>query len=119
MLWKDRAKSDLAAESLKLAPRDLLKLGIVDEIIPEPLGGAHKDFETTARNLRTFLLKGLNKLKSVSPDDLLHNRYEKFRQMGIYSMGGTKPDTDSYSSEETDPVSEQTHDAIERTNGSG
>jgi len=78
ILWKDRAKSDLAANALKLAPKDLKKLGIVDEIIPEPLGGAHKDFDVISQNIKECLVRELNRLKGQPFDELLNVRYEKY-----------------------------------------
>jgi len=86
ILWKDREKSDLAACALKLTPDDLLKFGIVDEVIPEPLGGAHKDVELTARNIKRSLLKHLKNLVNISMESLIASRYEKFRQMGRYKV---------------------------------
>lgn len=100
ILWKDREKSDLAACALKLTPEDLLKLGIIDEIIPEPLGGAHKNIEQTTQSIREYLLKHIERLKSFSADDLIHSRYEKFRQMGIY--GSSSSDSESASENKED-----------------
>jgi len=83
ILWKDGAKAPLAAEVLKLTGEDLINLKIIDEIIPEPLGGAHKDPQKTAQNLKSSILKYLKELKSIPKDELLELRYHKFRSMGV------------------------------------
>lgn len=83
ILWKDGSKAPHAAEVLKLTGEDLLKLGVIDEIIPEPLGGAHRNPKETSENLKDTLLKNLKELKSLSKEELLKLRYSKFRDMGI------------------------------------
>ena len=83
ILWKDGAKAPLAAEVLKLTGDDLINLKIIDEIIPEPLGGAHKDPQKTAQNLKNYILKNLKELKALSKEQLLESRYKKFRTMGV------------------------------------
>lgn len=83
ILWRDRAFASQAAGALKLTSRDLLKGGLVDEIIPEPLGGAHTDPKKIAAELKHRLLHHLRELKQYSLDDLLKRRYRKFRAMGI------------------------------------
>lgn len=85
ILWKDRANAAQAAQALKLTAKDLLDLGIVDEIIPEPLGGAQKDYDTTATVVKRAILKHLEKLQSLKTSELLEARYQKFRQMGVIS----------------------------------
>jgi acetyl-CoA carboxylase carboxyl transferase subunit alpha len=82
ILWKDRANAAQAAAALKLTAKDLLELDIVDEVIPEPLGGAHKDFETTAATLKKAILKNLDKLSELKLSDLLTARYKKYRKIG-------------------------------------
>ncbi|MBU4199268.1 MAG: acetyl-CoA carboxylase carboxyltransferase subunit alpha [Verrucomicrobia bacterium] len=83
ILWRDRAFASKAAAALKLTSRDLLKAGLVDEIIPEPLGGAHTDPKGMAADLRRRLLYHLRELKQYSLDELLDRRYRKFRAMGV------------------------------------
>jgi acetyl-CoA carboxylase carboxyl transferase subunit alpha len=83
ILWKDGAKAPEAAEVLKLTAQDLLKMGLIDEIIPEPLGGAHRNPEETAGNLKNTLKKYLKELRAESKEDLLKARYQKFRNMGV------------------------------------
>ena len=84
ILWKDRAAAAKAAEALKITAKHLLELGLVDEIVPEPLGGAHNDPAATAANLREVLLKHLEQLLALSGADRLKQRYEKFRAFGHY-----------------------------------
>jgi acetyl-CoA carboxylase carboxyl transferase subunit alpha len=84
ILWRDRAKAAEAAQALKLTAHDLLGLGIVDEIIKEPLGGAHRDPEACARNIKTAIEKYLQELLSLSRQELLKKRYQRFRKMGVF-----------------------------------
>jgi len=82
ILWKDGSKAPQAAEVLKLTGADLLKMGIIDEVIPEPLGGAHRDPQKTALNIKEALLRNLKELKQEDKEELLKNRYKKFRSIG-------------------------------------
>ena len=81
ILWEDATKTQAAAAALKMTGAELLKLGIADEVVPEPLGGAHRDVETICQALAQTLHTQLNQLLATSTDQLLANRYEKFRQM--------------------------------------
>jgi acetyl-CoA carboxylase carboxyl transferase subunit alpha len=85
ILWKDRAAAAKAADALKITAKHLLELGLVDEVIPEPLGGAHTNPDGTAQTLKTFLLKHLEDLLQLAPAARLKKRYEKFRNYGHYS----------------------------------
>ena len=82
ILWKDRAFASDAAKALKLDAHELLKLGIVDRVLEEPTGGAHRNWEATAKVMGNALLSELDDLKKISPEDLPKQRYEKFRKMG-------------------------------------
>jgi acetyl-CoA carboxylase carboxyl transferase subunit alpha len=84
ILWKDRAAAAKAAQALKITAKDLQKLGLVDEIIPEPLGGAHTDAKATSINLQTHLLKNLNEVLAMPTEQRLQKRYEKFRAFGHF-----------------------------------
>ena len=84
ILWKDRAAASKAAEALKITAKDLLELGLADEIIPEPLGGAHNDLATTAATLKRHLLTNLEQLQRLSPEQRLKARYDKFRAHGHF-----------------------------------
>ncbi len=91
ILWKERAAAAKAAEALKITAKHLLELGLVDEVIPEPLGGAHADPATAARNLQECLLKHLDQLKALSVADRLKLRYAKFRAFGRFSENKPAP----------------------------
>jgi acetyl-CoA carboxylase carboxyl transferase subunit alpha len=82
ILWRDAAKAELAAEALRITAKDLSELGIVDEIVPEPEGGAHSDHEAAAQLLEPVLVRALDELAVKSVPDLLERRYAKFRHMG-------------------------------------
>ncbi len=84
ILWRDSSKAPLAAESLKLTAPDLLKLGIIDQIIPEPLGGAHNFPQKIAENLKNTLLENLSELLKKDINTLLKERYEKYRRIGVF-----------------------------------
>ena len=84
ILWRDRAAAAKAAEALKITAKDLRELGLVDEIIPEPLGGAHNDPAAIARTLKQHLLKQLKQLNKLSAADRLKKRYAKYRSYGPY-----------------------------------
>jgi len=91
ILWKDRKYATEAAEALKLNAADLLELGIVDEVIPEPMGGAHHDHVGAANNLKQTVRNHLQELDAIEHDDLLQQRYTKFRELGEYrERGGRK-----------------------------
>ena len=87
ILWNNRAHADTAAAALKLTGPDLIELGIADEIIPEPPGGAHDDYAGAAEAVRTAILKHLAQFKNIAPQELRNQRYEKFRAMGIFKEG--------------------------------
>jgi acetyl-CoA carboxylase carboxyl transferase subunit alpha len=84
ILWRDRRHAAEAAEALKLTARDLLNLGVVDEIVPEPGGGAHHDYNLAAANLGAALQKNLERLCAIAIDELIEKRYEKFRSLGNF-----------------------------------
>ena len=85
ILWRDRARAPDAAAALKLTSKDLLQLGIVDEAIEEPLGGAHRDPELVAQRLRASILRFLKLVESMPVDALLARRYDRFRRIGAFS----------------------------------
>jgi acetyl-CoA carboxylase carboxyl transferase subunit alpha len=87
ILWKNRSFADKAAEALKLTAKDLLKAGLVDEIIPEPLGGAHCDPKSMAATLKEYLFRNLKELLKLPKDKLVDKRYDKFRAMGVFETG--------------------------------
>ena len=84
IVWRDAAKAELAAAALKLTAPDLLRLGLVDQIVPEPDGGAHTDWDRAAELLADALEANLNDLTGLSGADLVEDRYRKFRVMGAF-----------------------------------
>jgi acetyl-CoA carboxylase carboxyl transferase subunit alpha len=84
IVWRDASKAEVAAEVLKITAPDLLELKLVDEIVPEPQGGAHADHAGTARLLEPVLARSLDELSQLSTQQLLDQRYEKFRRMGQF-----------------------------------
>jgi acetyl-CoA carboxylase carboxyl transferase subunit alpha len=84
ILWKDRSAAAKAAEALKITAAHLLELGLVDEVVPEPLGGAHTDPEAMAQTLKTCLLKHLTQVQAMPPAERLKQRYAKFRAFGHF-----------------------------------
>jgi acetyl-CoA carboxylase carboxyl transferase subunit alpha len=89
ILWKSSEHAPKAAEALKMTSRDLLRFGIIDEIIPEPLGGAHRDHREMASNVKSFLIRSLRELADLPAAERLQRRYEKFRRMGVFVEGGS------------------------------
>jgi acetyl-CoA carboxylase carboxyl transferase subunit alpha len=89
ILWRDRRHAAEAAEALKLTAQDLFKLEIVDEIIGEPEGGAHRDYDSIAANLSKALRGALQEVCQVPVADLLEKRYQKFRRLGVFSEAKT------------------------------
>ncbi len=87
ILWKDAQKADLAAKALRMDAGELEKLGVIDGIIKEPLGAAHRNPAEAAANLKGALLDSLKELSDVPTDRLLSERYEKFRRMGVFEGG--------------------------------
>ncbi len=87
ILWRDRRHAAEAAEALKLTAQDLLKLEVVDEIVPEPEGGAHRDYDSVAADVGRALRRALQKLSQVPIPELLEKRYQKFRRLGVFSAG--------------------------------
>ncbi|MBN2592013.1 MAG: acetyl-CoA carboxylase carboxyltransferase subunit alpha [Sedimentisphaerales bacterium] len=82
ILWRDGSQAPQAAEALKLTSKDLIKLGLVDAIIPEPLGGAHRNLHDTVYNVEKYIVKTLRDLKRTKIDNLLESRYNKLRAIG-------------------------------------
>lgn len=89
ILWKDGSAAPKAAEALKVSADHLEKLGVVDEVIPEPTGGAHNDPAQAASALRYILQKHLNDLRALDIEKLLETRYERFRHLGVYEDAGS------------------------------
>jgi acetyl-CoA carboxylase carboxyl transferase subunit alpha len=91
ILWKDGGKGKVAAESLKLTANDLHRLGIIDEIVKEPLGGAHRDPRKMGEDLKEAIERHLGELEKMDTGELLNLRYDKFRKMGAFIDDGIPP----------------------------
>ncbi len=85
ILWKDATQRERAAEALRLTATDLLEFKIIDEVIPEPLGGAHQDPEQAGESLRTALIRHLLELRKVRPEKLIRRRADKYAAMGAFA----------------------------------
>ncbi|MBI5562663.1 MAG: acetyl-CoA carboxylase carboxyltransferase subunit alpha [Deltaproteobacteria bacterium] len=88
ILWKDAAKADLAAKALKIDSAELLKLGIIDKVVKEPVGGAHRDPDAAYKGLKQVFIEQLAGLGELTGEDLVGLRYEKFRSMGVFAERG-------------------------------
>ncbi len=93
ILWRDGSQAPEAAESLKLTSKELLKLKLIDEVIPEPLGGAHRNIHDTVYNVESYIARTLASLRRVKVETLLENRYKKLRAIGtdIAAIAAAKP----------------------------
>ena len=88
ILFRTRERKEEAAEALKLSAADLLENGIIDRIVPEPFGGAHRDFDAAAANLKRLVLEALGELRPLTPEELVKCRVEKFSAMGEWETAG-------------------------------
>lgn len=98
ILWSDPKKAQTAADSLQLGPNKALELGVIDNIISEPVGGAHRDVAATLETVKSTLISELDKLKKMQIDEILNQRFEKFRSMGnqtISTINDNEIDTDN------------------------
>ena len=84
ILWSDRARAPEASELMRITAPDLRRLGVIDAVVPEPVGGAHRDWEGAAATLRAAIREHLWSLKSKSGEELVRERYEKFRKIGVW-----------------------------------
>lgn len=84
ILWKDASRVKEAAEKMKLTAEDLYELKVIDKIIKEPKGDREESFKKVAKSLRKEISKTIEKMKDMSPDELVEDRYQKFRNMGEY-----------------------------------
>lgn len=84
IIYRDAAKAEQAAAALKLSAPDMLGLGLIDGIVPEPPGGAHEDYDEAARLLKEQLVRSIEELSALTPDEAMQLRYQKFRRMGNF-----------------------------------
>lgn len=85
ILWKDASKADQAAEAMKITAADLLEMEVIEEIVPEPKGGAHRDYEATAAAIKDALWRHLQELTQMNSVELKDDRYRKFRKIGEFA----------------------------------
>ena len=83
-MWRDSTKRHIAAQALRITPKDLMQLGCVDEIVPEPAGGAHTDHDAAAKLVLQVLQKHFDELKKLPAQQLVESRYKKFRKMAQF-----------------------------------
>ena len=86
ILWRDKVFAPQAAEAMRISAKELKSIELVDELIPEPLGGAHHNYRLAADNLKASLLRNLVELKNLPVDELLESRYQKFRNIGKFGI---------------------------------
>lgn len=88
ILWKDASKADQAAEAMKITAKDLKEFGVIEEIVPEPMGGAHRDPEMQAEAIKEAVWRHLQELMKMTPEQLVEDRYQKFRDVGHFGTVG-------------------------------
>ncbi|MEJ8306940.1 acetyl-CoA carboxylase carboxyltransferase subunit alpha [Saccharibacillus sacchari] len=93
ILWKDASKADQAAEAMKITASDLLEMNVIEDIVPEPKGGAHRDYEATGLAIKDALTRHLDELSVLDAQGLITDRYEKFRKIGQYASERTLPNS--------------------------
>lgn len=93
ILWKDASKADQAAEAMKITASDLLEMNVIEDIVPEPKGGAHRDYEATGLAIKDALTRHLSELSALDAQGLITDRYEKFRKIGQYASEQTLPNS--------------------------
>jgi len=110
ILWKSHAHKEQAAEALKMTSKDLLGMGIIDNVVPEPLGGAHRDHHIMATQLKMHLRNYIRELVALPVDELVEQRYQKFRRMGVFLQGGetNSPPADPAGEPDQQPVDSTT-----------
>ncbi len=98
ILWKSHEYAEHAAAALRFTSSDLRRFGIIDDVIEEPLGGAHRDHHQTAGRLKMYLIRSLRELQKLDSETLIQQRYEKFRRMGVFLEGSTPNATNEVAS---------------------
>ncbi|MFC4776382.1 acetyl-CoA carboxylase carboxyltransferase subunit alpha [Paenibacillus sp. GCM10023252] len=91
ILWKDASKADLAAEAMKITAKDLLEFGVIEDIIPEPQGGAHRDMAMQAEHIKEAIWRHLEPLMNMTSEELIQDRYDKFRKIGEFRTAHVEP----------------------------
>ncbi len=109
ILWKSHTYKEQAAQALKMTSKDLMRLGVIDDVVREPLGGAHRDHHLMANRLKSFFRTALRELTAQPTDQLLEAQYQKFRRIGVFLDGGARlpaPDDDATEYEPHNAVAE-------------
>jgi acetyl-CoA carboxylase carboxyl transferase subunit alpha len=104
ILWKSHTFKEQAAEALKMTSQHLLDLEIVDDVVREPLGGAHRDHHAMAANLKIFLRSQLRALTAMPVDQLVEARYQRFRRMGVFLEPAEPAEEEESADEQTAPA---------------
>jgi acetyl-CoA carboxylase carboxyl transferase subunit alpha len=86
ILWKDQSKAAEAAAAMKITAQEVAQLGVVDEVLPEPLGGAHRDPDAAAEQVKAVLMAALDELEAVDPQRRVDDRMQKFLNMGVFDQ---------------------------------
>ena len=92
IIWRDSTRGPEAAAALRLTARDAVELGVADEVIPEPPGGAHRDYDTACQRVKAAILRALEELEPLTPAELVEQRYQRFRQIGRFRRESTPND---------------------------
>jgi acetyl-CoA carboxylase carboxyl transferase subunit alpha len=107
ILWRSWDQKEKAAEQLKLTPENMYNFGLIDEIIPEPVGGAHWDYDEAAALLKPHLIRTIKDLQKINEEERIEQRIEKFGKMGFWDELGTTE------TEEASEIEEATEEATE------
>ncbi|MHA7964316.1 acetyl-CoA carboxylase carboxyltransferase subunit alpha [Paenibacillus sp. CAU 1782] len=118
ILWKDASRADQAAEAMKITAKDLLAFGIIEEIIPEPQGGAHRDLEVQAESIKTAVARHLEELLAMNATELIEDRYQKFRKIGEFQFAAAEKAAEA-PIQQADPAKLDEVSAENHSNGSG
>lgn len=118
ILWKDASRADQAAEAMKITAKDLLAFGIIEEIIPEPQGGAHRDLEVQAESIKTAVARHLEELIAMNASQLIEDRYQKFRKIGEFQFAAVEKAAEA-SAQEAEPAILDEISMEHHSNGSG
>ncbi|XEC96464.1 acetyl-CoA carboxylase carboxyltransferase subunit alpha [Paenibacillus tarimensis] len=120
ILWKDASKADQAAEAMKITAKNLLEFEVIEEIIPEPKGGAHRDLSVQAESIREALIRHLRELSGMTPEQLIEDRYRKFRKIGTFRTIDASQESEQKLEEaiEQDPAEASVQESEESLQGS-
>ena len=112
ILWKSKTFAQQAAQALKMTSKDLMELGVIDDVIPEPPGGAHSDHHLTASHLKMYLRSRLRELVGLPLDELLEARYRRFRRIGVFLQHADADQPARQSTTNTGPTDRRSADSV-------